>query len=166
MKKWSLKLEKFEIEAISLVVSDIWAMLCVYSNLLFNISFLKIWEWAGSWGALAGCVGVLIRHNRIPLCPRASIKSALAASAGLSGPAGHTVGTSWTDQSRRVIKKYCVVASWVCVEFAEFWEKGFLQTPPICLSCYTPSFTSSDLKHLKSLFSSLAVFYTPLLSGF
>lgn len=55
--------------------------------------FLTIWE---TWGVLAGCVGVLekrredvlIRHNHIPLCPWASIKSALAASAGLSGPAG------------------------------------------------------------------------------
>lgn len=31
---------------------------------------------------------VLIQHNRIPLCPWASIKSALAASASLSGPEG------------------------------------------------------------------------------
>lgn len=84
---------------------------------------------------------VLIRHNHIPLCPWASIKSALAASAGLSGPAGPTVGTSRTEQSRRVIKKYCVVAGWVCVEFAEFW---------VLLAFYKPlpSVSAATLPHL------------------
>jgi len=120
-------------------------LLCVYYKLLFNIWFLKIWEWAGSWGALAGCVGVLekrwedvlIRHNRIPLCPRASIKNALAASTGLSGPAGPTVGTSRAAEWSKNIAPLQVES----VEFAEFWEKRLFYKP-------LPSVSAATLPHL------------------